>query len=66
MNRSGVHQTKAGPGVPQSMSVVRSQDKVASVDERKENQCVIKELMSPCWLFLVLFYFPVVAQTALK
>lgn len=37
-----------------------------SVDERQENQCVIKELMSPSWLFLVLFYFPVVAQTSPK
>lgn len=44
----------------------RSQDKVTSVDERKENRCVIKELMSLCRLFLVLFYFPVVAQTAPK
>lgn len=33
--------------------------------ERK-SQCVIKELMSLYWLFLVLFYFPVVAQTTPK
>lgn len=66
MNRTGVHQPKAAPGIPQSMPVVRSQVKVASVDEGKENQCVIKELMSPCWLFLVLFCFPVVARTAPK
>lgn len=56
VNCCGVHQSKAAPGIPQSISVVRSQDKVASADERKENQCVIKELMSPCWLFLVLLF----------
>lgn len=51
---------------PVSMSGLRSQDNVERVNERKENQHAIKELMIQCWLFLVLCYFPVVTQTALK